>query len=66
MENTKLPEYTEEQMLLINELIMAKMELNLLWDFHPENEQKMDIVEQYDLLKETVKEIEEELAQTGL
>lgn len=66
MENTKLPEYTEEQMLLINELVMAKMELNRLWDFHPENEQKMDIVEQYDILKETVKEIEEELAQTGL
>jgi len=66
MENTKLTEYTEEQMLLINELIMAKMELNRLWDFHPENEYKMDIIEQYNILKETITEIEEELAKAGL
>lgn len=65
MQNTEI-NYTSEQMALINELVMAKMELNHLWNFHPENEEKLDIVEQYNIIKEVVEEIEAELAKTGV
>ena len=62
MQNTEA-NYTSEQMALINELVMAKMELNHLWNFHPENEEKLDIVEQYNIIKEVEKKAKKTSAQ---
>jgi hypothetical protein len=47
---------------LINELILVKNIMGMLWDFHPENPEHVNLVNYYNELKEQSIELEKQLA----
>lgn len=59
---------TEQQILeeqkaeLVNDLIAVSTIKEELWQYHPDNPMKKDIVKEYDILNQIEKETEEELA----
>lgn len=59
---------TEQQVLdqqkaeLVNDLIAVSTIKEELWQYHPDNPMKKDIIKEYDILNQIEKETEEELA----
>lgn len=59
---------TEQQILdqqkaeLVNDLIAVSTIKEELWQYHPDNPMKKDIIKEYDILNQIEKETEEELA----
>ena len=60
--------YTPEQIRdhkkseLISDLVATTTVMDEVWNYHPENPNKKDVVAEYDVLKNIQKDLEEELA----
>ena len=46
---------------LINDLLATSTVLEELWNYHPDNPSKKDVISEYEILKNIQKDIEEEL-----
>jgi hypothetical protein len=46
---------------LINDLLATSTVLEELWNYHPDNPSKKDVISEYEMLKNIQKDIEEEL-----
>jgi hypothetical protein len=46
---------------LINDLLATSTVLEELWNYHPDNPNKKDVLSEYEMLKNIQKDIEEEL-----
>jgi hypothetical protein len=46
---------------LINDLVATSTVLEELWNYHPDNPNKKDVISEYEILKNIQKDIEEEL-----
>ena len=47
---------------LINDLVATTTVMDEVWRYHPDNPKKKDIVKEYNILKQIIKDIESELA----
>lgn len=59
MENHK----TEEQVIdsnLINEIISLNEQLDNVWQYHPDNKNRINVVEEYNKIKLAIEQLEEE------
>ena len=50
---------------LINDLLATSTVMEELWNYHPENPNKKDVIEEYQTLLQIQKDIEEELKELG-
>jgi len=50
---------------LINNIIFYNDQLEILWKYHPENPNKVDIVLEYDNLKNEIHLLEDQIQQLG-
>ena len=50
---------------LINDLLATSTVMEEVWRYHPENPEKKDVIEEYNILKQIQKDIESELAELG-
>ena len=50
---------------LINDIIFYNDQLETLWKYHPENPNKVDIVLEYDNLKNEIHLLEDQIQQLG-
>ena len=48
---------------LINDLVATATVMEELWNYHPDNPNKKDVVQEYDVLKKIQKDIEQEIAE---
>jgi|TARA_Y100000114_G_C11743814_1_gene320496 cell division protein FtsB len=48
---------------LINDLVATATVMEELWNYHPDNPDKKDVVKEYDVLKKIQKDIEQEIAE---
>ena len=48
---------------LINDLLATSTVMEEVWRYHPENPEKKDVIEEYNILKQIQKDIESELAE---
>jgi hypothetical protein len=48
---------------LINDLVATATVMEELWNYHPDNPDKKDVVKEYDILKKIQKDIEQEIAE---
>ncbi len=56
------PEELEAQKSeLINDLVATVTVMDEVWRYHPDNPKKKDVVKEYDILKQIIKDIEIEL-----
>tara|TARA_B100001093_G_scaffold251946_1_gene241231 strand:- start:96 stop:287 length:192 start_codon:yes stop_codon:yes gene_type:complete len=46
---------------LINDLVATSTVLEELWNYHPDNPNRKDVISEYEILKNIQKDIEEEL-----
>ena len=46
---------------LVNDLIATTTVMEELWRYHPENQDKKDVVSEYEVLKRVKEDIEEEM-----
>jgi len=58
MEQSEINELKTE---LINDLVATTTVIEEIWRYHPENPNKKDVVEEYNILKQITKDIETEL-----
>jgi len=68
MENLELNEQeqlNQQKATLLDDLLSVDTVMEEIWSYHPENPNKKDIVEQYDILKRIKSTIEEELKELG-
>ena len=47
---------------LVNDLVATTTVMEELWRYHPENQEKKDVVSEYNILKQIKVDIEQELA----
>jgi hypothetical protein len=60
--------YEEKQNLkanLINDVIFYTNRLEDLWQYHPENPKKLDVVDEYNALKNEIHLLEDRIQQLG-
>jgi len=50
---------------LINDLLATSTVMEELWNYHPENPNKKDVIEEYQTLLKIQKDIEKELKELG-
>ena len=50
---------------LINDLLATSTVMEELWNYHPENPNKKDVIKEYQTLLKIQKDIEEELKELG-
>lgn len=50
---------------LINDLLATSTVMEELWNYHPENPDKKDVIEEYKTLLKIQKDIEKELKELG-
>jgi hypothetical protein len=50
---------------LINDLVATSTVMEELWNYHPENPNKKDVIEEYKTLLKIQKDIEKELEELG-
>ena len=48
---------------LINDLLATSTVMEEVWRYHPDNPKKKDVVKEYDILKQIIKDIEDELVE---
>ena len=58
--DTRIEEVRAE---LINDLVATATVMEELWNYHPDNPNKKDVVQEYDVLKKIQKDIEQEIAE---
>ena len=46
---------------LLNDLVATTTVMDEVWRYHPDNPKKKDVVKEYDILKQIIKDIETEL-----
>jgi hypothetical protein len=59
---TKQEELDQQKAELINDLLATSTVMEEVWRYHPENPEKKDVIEEYNILKQIQKDIESELA----
>ena len=52
---------TSEKAEVLNELVRVENELEILWDFHPDNPGKIDVVTRFDELQRLASNLEDYL-----
>ena len=62
---TKQEELDQQKAELINDLLATSTVMEEVWRYHPENPEKKDVIEEYNILKQIQKDIESELAELG-
>ena len=60
---SKKVELEEVRAELINDLVATATVMEELWNYHPDNPDKKDVVKEYDVLKKIQKDIEQEIAE---
>ena len=60
---SKKVELEEVRAELINDLVATATVIEELWNYHPDNPDKKDVVKEYDVLKKIQKDIEQEIAE---
>ena len=60
---SKKVELEEVKAELINDLVATATVMEELWNYHPDNPNKKDVVQEYDVLKKIQKDIEQEIAE---
>ena len=55
----------EQKANLINDLIAVSTVMDELWNYHPENSKKKDVIEEYQTLLKIQKDIELEIKELG-
>lgn len=60
---SKKVELEEVRAELINDLVATATVMEELWNYHPDNPNKKDVVQEYDVLKKIQKDIEQEIAE---
>lgn len=55
----------EQKAELINDLIATSTILDELWNYHPNNPDKKDVVEEFKVLEKIKDDIEKEIAELG-
>jgi len=58
---TKQEELEQQKAELINDLLATSTVMEELWNYHPENPDKKDVIEEYKTLLKIQKNIEKEL-----
>ena len=58
-------EKQKEKVKLINDVIFYSKRLEDLWNYHPENPKRLDIVEEYNYHKNEIKFLEKEIEFLG-
>ena len=61
MEQLEINEINELKTELLNDLVATTTVISEIWRYHPDNPQKKDVVKEYDILKQIIKDIEIEL-----
>jgi len=56
----------EQKANLINDLIAVSTVMDELWDYHPDNPEKKDVIKEFNTLKNIQKDIEQEIAELGV
>ena len=51
---------------LLNDLVATTTVMDEIWRYHPDNPKKKDVVKEYDILKQIIKDIEIELEKNSL
>ncbi len=59
----KKVELEEVRAELINDLVATATVMEELWNYHPDNPDKKDVVEEYKILVKIQKDIEKEIAE---
>ena len=49
---------------LLNDLVATTTVMDEVWRYHPDNPKKKDVVKEYDILKQIIKDIELELEES--
>jgi len=52
---------TSEKAEVLNELVRVEKELEILWDFHPDNPERIDVVTRFDELQRLASNLEDYL-----
>ena len=60
---TKQEELDHQKSELIADLLATSTVMEEVWRYHPDNPDKKDVVQEYDILKKIQKDIESELAE---
>ena len=60
---TKQEELDHQKSELIADLLATSTVMEEVWRYHPNNPDKKDVVQEYDILKKIQKDIESELAE---
>ena len=60
---TKQEELDHQKSELIADLLATSTVMEEVWRYHPDNPDKKDVVQEYDILKQIQKDIEAELAE---
>ncbi len=61
MSEDKKPEDLKTE--LINDLIATTTVMEEIWNYHPDNPKKKDVVKEFNVLKQIKKDIEREIAE---
>ena len=59
---TKQEELDLQKAELINDLVATSTVMEEVWRYHPDNQEKKDVIKEYNILKQIQKDIESELA----
>tara|TARA_R110000822_G_scaffold6213_1_gene26238 strand:- start:527 stop:718 length:192 start_codon:yes stop_codon:yes gene_type:complete len=59
-------ELEEQKADLINDLIAVSTVMDELWCYHPDNPKKKDVVNEFNILKNIQKDIEQEIADLSI
>jgi hypothetical protein len=51
----------EQKAELINDLLAVSTVMDELWDYHPDNPNKKDVVHEYKVLEKILKDVEQEI-----
>jgi len=51
----------EQKAELINDLIATSTVMEELWNYHPDNPKKKDVIKEYEILKQIKSDIEKEI-----
>lgn len=66
MAKTELEILEEKKAELINDLVATATVMDEIWNYHPDNPKKVDIVAEYEFLKSLQADIEEEIKELGI
>ena len=59
-------ELEEQKADLINDLIAVSTVMDELWCYHPDNPKKKDVVNEFNILKNIQKDVEQEIADLSI